>query len=81
MRDTTLKKRDRPGSISSNGTVRADDGGRRMSENWVLHGRLWGRAAARRVVHRTARPGASRKMMRFFWQEPETNPVTGSARR
>ena len=52
--------------------------GNALAEHWVFTARATrGRAAARGLLHRSARPDASREMLRFFREHPQTRPVPG----
>jgi poly(hydroxyalkanoate) depolymerase family esterase len=65
---TTISRGEAPGGISYTRTVQADEGGRPMLEQWVLHGagHAWSGGSAAGSYTEPRGPDASREMMRFF---------------
>jgi poly(3-hydroxybutyrate) depolymerase len=71
---TTVSRGESPGGIRYTCTVQADETGRRMLEQWVLHGagHAWSGGSAAGTYTEPRGPDASREMMRFFLQHPTT---------
>jgi len=65
---TTVRRGIAPGGIGYTCTVRADDGGRPMSEHWVLHGagHAWSGGSPAGSCTEPHGPDVSREMLRFF---------------
>jgi poly(hydroxyalkanoate) depolymerase family esterase len=80
---TMVRNGTAPGGIGYTCTVRTDDGGRPMSEHWVLHGagHAWSGGSPAGSYTEPRGPDASREMMRFFRQQPGPGNGTGSAGR
>ena len=68
----TVSRGEAPGGISYTRTVQADESGRPMLEQWVLHGagHAWSGGSAAGSYTEPRGPDASREMMRFFLQHP-----------
>jgi poly(hydroxyalkanoate) depolymerase family esterase len=71
---TTVSRGKAPGGISYTRIVHADESGRLMLEQWVLHGagHAWSGGSALGSYTEPRGPDASREMMRFFLQHPIT---------
>jgi poly(hydroxyalkanoate) depolymerase family esterase len=71
---TTVSRGEAPGGIRYTRTVQADESGRPMLEQWVLHGvgHAWSGGSAAGSYTEPRGPDASREMMRFFLQHPTT---------
>ena len=69
---TTVSRGEVPGGISYTRTVQADESGRPMLEQWVLHGagHAWSGGSSAGSHTEPRGPNASREMMRFFLQHP-----------
>ena len=69
---TTVTRGEAPGGISYTRIVQADEGGRPMLEQWVLHGagHAWSGGSPAGSYTEPRGPDASREMMRFFLQCP-----------
>lgn len=69
---TTVSRGEAPGGINYTRTVAADERGRAMLEQWVLHGagHAWSGGSAEGSYTEPRGPDASREMMRFFLQHP-----------
>jgi poly(hydroxyalkanoate) depolymerase family esterase len=69
---TTVTRDTAPGGIGYTRTIHADDSGRAMLEQWVLHGagHAWSGGSASGSYTEPRGPDASREMMRFFRQHP-----------
>jgi poly(hydroxyalkanoate) depolymerase family esterase len=69
---TTVSHGQAPGGISYTRTVQADDSGRPVLEQWVLHGagHAWSGGSAAGSYTEPRGPSASREMMRFFLEHP-----------
>lgn len=67
---TTVSRGEAPGGISYTRTVQADENGRPMLEQWVIHGagHAWSGGSAAGSYTEPRGPDASREMMRFFLQ-------------
>jgi poly(hydroxyalkanoate) depolymerase family esterase len=65
---TTVSRGEAPGKIRFTRTVQADDDGRPMLEQWVLHGagHAWSGGSLAGSYTEPRGPDASREMMRFF---------------
>jgi poly(hydroxyalkanoate) depolymerase family esterase len=65
---TTVSRGEAPGKIRYTRTVQADDDGRPMLEQWVLHGagHAWSGGSLAGSYTEPRGPDASREMMRFF---------------
>jgi poly(hydroxyalkanoate) depolymerase family esterase len=74
---TTVSRGTTPGGINYTRTVQADESGRPMLEQWVLHGtgHAWSGGSAAGSYTEPRGPDASREMMRFFLQHPGTAPA------
>ena len=68
----TVSRGEAPSGISYTRTVQADESGRPMLEQWVLHGagHAWSGGSAAGSYTEPRGPDASREMMRFFLQHP-----------
>lgn len=68
----TVSRGEAPGGIKYTRTVQADESGRPMLEQWVLHGagHAWSGGSAAGSYTEPRGPDASREMMRFFLQHP-----------
>jgi poly(hydroxyalkanoate) depolymerase family esterase len=68
----TVSRGEAPGGIRYTRTVQADESGRPMLEQWVLHGagHAWSGGSAAGSYTEPRGPDASREMMRFFLQHP-----------
>jgi poly(hydroxyalkanoate) depolymerase family esterase len=68
---TTVIRGEAPGGISYTRTVQADESGRPVLEQWVLHGagHAWSGGSAAGTYTEPRGPDASREMMRFFLQQ------------
>jgi poly(hydroxyalkanoate) depolymerase family esterase len=62
-----------PGGMSYTRTVRTDDSGRSILEQWVLHGagHAWSGGSTAGSYTEPRGPDASREMIRFFLQRPD----------
>ena len=71
---TTVSRGEALGGIKYTRTVQADESGRPMLEQWVLHGagHAWSGGSAEGSYTEPHGPDASREMMRFFLQHPAT---------
>ena len=71
---TTVDRGEAPGGIRYTRTVQADERGRPMLEQWVLHGagHAWSGGSAAGSYTEPRGPDASRAMMRFFLQHSST---------
>ena len=71
---TTVDCGEAPGGIRYTRTVQADERGRPMLEQWVLHGagHAWSGGSAAGSYTEPRGPDASRAMMRFFLQHSST---------
>ena len=69
---TTVSRGQAPGGISYTRTVQADESGRPVLEQWVLHGagHAWSGGSAAGSYTEPRGPDASREMMRFFLEHP-----------
>jgi poly(hydroxyalkanoate) depolymerase family esterase len=69
---TTVTRGEAPGGIRYTRTVQADESGRPMLEQWILHGagHAWSGGSAAGSYTEPRGPDASREMMRFFLQHP-----------
>ncbi len=69
---TTVSRGEAPGGIGYTRTVQADERGRPMLEQWVLHGagHAWSGGSASGSYTEPRGPDASRAMMRFFLEQP-----------
>jgi poly(hydroxyalkanoate) depolymerase family esterase len=67
---TTVSRGETPGGISYTRTVHADESGRPVLEQWVVHGagHAWSGGSAAGSYTEPRGPDASREMMRFFLQ-------------
>ena len=67
---TTVSRGEAPGKIRYTRIVQADDDGRPMLEQWVLHdaGHAWSGGSPDGSFTEPRGPDASREMMRFFLQ-------------
>jgi poly(3-hydroxybutyrate) depolymerase len=67
---TTVSRGEAPGGISYTRTVQADESGRPVLEQWVLHGagHAWSGGSPAGTYTEPRGPDASREMMRFFLQ-------------
>jgi poly(hydroxyalkanoate) depolymerase family esterase len=67
---TTVSRGEAPGEISYTRIVQADEDGRPMLEQWVLHdaGHAWSGGSPAGSYTEPRGPDASREMMRFFLQ-------------
>jgi poly(hydroxyalkanoate) depolymerase family esterase len=67
-----------PGGIGYTQTVHEDPNGRAVLEQWVLHGagHAWSGGSAAGSYTEPRGPDASREMMRFFMQQPVTEPAS-----
>jgi poly(hydroxyalkanoate) depolymerase family esterase len=65
---TTISRGESPGGIAYTRTVQADDSGRAMLEQWVLHGvgHAWSGGSEAGSYTEPRGPDASREMIRFF---------------
>ncbi|MFZ0836578.1 MAG: PHB depolymerase family esterase [Xanthobacteraceae bacterium] len=68
----TVTRGQAPGGMSYTRTVQVDDSGRRILEQWVLHGagHAWSGGSSAGSHTEPRGPDASREMMRFFLQHP-----------
>ena len=68
----TVSRGEAPGGISYTRTVQADESGRPILEQWVLHGagHAWSGGSAAGSYTEPRGPDASREMMRFFLEHP-----------
>lgn len=71
---TTVSCGEALGGIKYTRTVQADESGRSVLEQWVLHGagHAWSGGSAEGTYTEPNGPDASREMMRFFLQHPAT---------
>jgi poly(hydroxyalkanoate) depolymerase family esterase len=69
---TTVSRGEAPGGIGYTRTVQADERGRPMLEQWVLHGagHAWSGGSASGSYTEPRGPDASRAMIRFFLEQP-----------
>ncbi|MBF9233088.1 extracellular catalytic domain type 1 short-chain-length polyhydroxyalkanoate depolymerase [Microvirga alba] len=69
---TTVSHGEAPGGIRYTRTVQADESGRPMREQWILHGvgHAWSGGSTAGSYTDPSGPDASREMMRFFLQHP-----------
>jgi poly(hydroxyalkanoate) depolymerase family esterase len=69
---TTVSRGEAPGGISYTRTIQADESGRSILEQWVLHGagHAWSGGSSAGSHTEPRGPDASREMMRFFLQHP-----------
>jgi poly(3-hydroxybutyrate) depolymerase len=69
---TSVSRGEAPGGLGFTRTVRADESGRPMLEQWVLHGagHAWSGGSPAGSYTEPRGPDASREMMRFFLQHP-----------
>ena len=76
---TTVTRGEAPGGISYTRIVQADEGGRPMLEQWVLHGagHAWSGGSPAGSYTEPRGPDASREMIRFFLQRPATGESGG----
>jgi poly(hydroxyalkanoate) depolymerase family esterase len=76
---TTVTRGKAPGGISYTRIVQADESGRPMLEQWVLHGagHAWSGGSPAGSYTEPRGPDASREMMRFFFQPPTTDESFG----
>jgi poly(3-hydroxybutyrate) depolymerase len=70
----TVTHGEAPGGMSYTRTVQADESGRPILEQWVLHGagHAWSGGSSAGSHTEPRGPDASREMMRFFFQHPST---------
>jgi poly(hydroxyalkanoate) depolymerase family esterase len=70
----TVTRGEAPGGMSYTRTVQADENGRAILEQWVLHGagHAWSGGSAAGSYTEPRGPDASREMMRFFLQRSTT---------
>lgn len=68
----TVTRGQAPGGMSYTRTVQVDESGRRILEQWVLHGagHTWSGGSSAGSHTEPRGPDASREMMRFFLQHP-----------
>lgn len=71
---TTVERGEAPGGIRYTRTIQADESGRPMLEQWVLHGagHAWSGGSPAGSYTEPRGPDASRAMMRFFLQHSTT---------
>jgi poly(hydroxyalkanoate) depolymerase family esterase len=76
---TTVTRGEAPGGISYTRIVQADEHGRPMLEQWILHGtgHAWSGGSAAGSYTEPRGPDASREMMHFFLQHPMTDASLG----
>lgn len=70
----TVTRGEAPGGMSYTRTVQADESGRAVLEQWVLHGagHAWSGGSSVGSYTEPLGPDASREMMRFFFQSSTT---------
>jgi poly(hydroxyalkanoate) depolymerase family esterase len=73
---TTVTRGEAPGGMSYTRIVQADESGRSILEQWVLHGagHAWSGGSSAGSHTEPRGPDASREMMRFFLQHPGAAP-------
>jgi poly(hydroxyalkanoate) depolymerase family esterase len=71
----TVSRGEAPGGMSYTRTVQADESGRPILEQWVLHGagHAWSGGSSAGSYTEPRGPDASREMMRFFLQHSKTD--------
>ena len=71
---TSVSRGDAPGGLGFTRTVKADESGRPILEQWVLHGagHAWSGGSPAGSYTEPRGPDASREMIRFFLQHPAT---------
>lgn len=76
---TTTSRGEAPGGIRYTRTVQADESGRAMLEQWVLHGagHAWSGGSEAGSFTEPRGPDASREMIRFFMQQPAAGASRG----
>jgi poly(hydroxyalkanoate) depolymerase family esterase len=74
---TMVSRGEAPGGIGYTRTIQADDSGRPLLEQWVLHGagHAWSGGSASGSYTEPRGPDASREMVRFFLEQPTTDTV------
>jgi poly(3-hydroxybutyrate) depolymerase len=72
---TSVSHGEAAGGIGYTRTVQADEGGRPMLEQWILHGagHAWSGGSATGSYTEPRGPDASREMMRFFLEQPTSS--------
>jgi poly(hydroxyalkanoate) depolymerase family esterase len=75
---TTVSRGEAAGGIGYTCTVQADESGRPMLEQWVLHGagHAWSGGSPAGSYTEPRGPDASREMMRFFLEQAKTEPLS-----
>ena len=75
---TTVSRGEAAGGIGYTRTVQADESGRPMLEQWVLHGagHAWSGGSPAGSYTEPRGPDASREMMRFFLEQAKTEPLS-----
>jgi poly(hydroxyalkanoate) depolymerase family esterase len=70
----TVSRGETPGGVTFTRTVQADENGRPMLEQWVLHGvgHAWSGGSAAGSYTEARGPDASREIIRFFLQHAKT---------
>lgn len=76
---TTVNRGASPGGIAYTRTVQADESGRALLEQWVLHGagHAWSGGSEAGSYTEPRGPDASREMIRFFWEQRERSSAPG----
>jgi poly(hydroxyalkanoate) depolymerase family esterase len=78
----TVTRGEAPGGMSYTRTVHADESGRPILEQWVLHGagHAWSGGSSAGSYTEPRGPDASREMMRFFLQRSKTDVESRASR-
>jgi poly(hydroxyalkanoate) depolymerase family esterase len=73
---TTVSRSEAPGRISYTRIIHAEESGRPILEQWVLHGagHAWSGGSSAGTYTEPRGPDASREMIRFFSQQPARTP-------